>query len=157
MYRLLPIQTTALDQDAIPTVNARDLHAFLDVRKAFAAWIQDRIAKFGFVQNQDLVIDFPNLENQNGRGGDRRTKEYHLTLDMARELAMVERSERPRANRHGSPKARPPQLLNISMLCMMAPVFPFQLLCNDILPVKSCIHDCAARPSCCCLPKTPGG
>jgi anti-repressor protein len=53
MYRLLPIQTTALDQEAIPTVNARDLHAFLDVRKAFAAWIQDRIAKFGFFQPCD--------------------------------------------------------------------------------------------------------
>jgi phage anti-repressor protein len=92
--RLLPIQSTDLDQEAIPTVNARDLHAFLGVGKVFGAWIQDRIEKFDFVENQDVVIDFPNSENQTGRGGDRRTKEYHLTLDMAKELAMVERTPR---------------------------------------------------------------
>ena len=74
------------------TVDARELHAFLGVGKVFAAWIQDRVKQFEFVENKDFVIDFPNLENQSGRGGDRRTKNYHLTLDMAKELSMIERT-----------------------------------------------------------------
>ncbi|MGE9658029.1 antA/AntB antirepressor family protein [Snodgrassella alvi] len=33
------------------------------------------------------------MKIKTGRGGDRRSKEYHLTLDMAKELAMVEKTE----------------------------------------------------------------
>jgi len=92
--RLLPIQTTNLDQADIPTVNARDLHAFLGVGKVFRTWIQDRIAKFGFVEGQDYVctqgLSRPNLGGSKSRA--QRTIEYHLTLDMAKELAMVERT-----------------------------------------------------------------
>jgi len=80
---LLPIQTTALDLEAIPTVNARDLHAFLAVGKDFSTWIKDRIAKFGFVDGQDFVctesLISPNLGSSKSRA--QRTIEYHLTLD----------------------------------------------------------------------------
>ncbi|MHB1266038.1 MAG: antA/AntB antirepressor family protein [Acidithiobacillus ferriphilus] len=92
LSQLLPIQSTALNEESLPTVNARDLHTFLEVGKDFATWMKDRIDKFEFVENQDFIIDSPILGNQTGRGGDRRSKEYHLTLDMARELSMVERT-----------------------------------------------------------------
>lgn len=39
------------------------------------------------IQNQ---LDSPKLTNQVGHGGDRRRRDYHLTLDMAKELAMIE-------------------------------------------------------------------
>ena len=93
--RLLPIQTTNLDQADIPTVNARDLHAFLEVRKDFSNWIKDRIDRFGFVENQDFVCS-PILASKDqpaGRGGHNRL-DYILTLDMAKELSMVERTPR---------------------------------------------------------------
>lgn len=114
MQPLIPLTTRHIGDDAIQTVNARELHAFLAVGKVFAAWIQERIQQYGFVENQDYVIGFPNLENQNtgwtvdspnlgnqqvSRGGDRRSKEYHLTLDMAKELAMVERNQKGREAR----------------------------------------------------------
>ncbi|MHB1882989.1 MAG: antA/AntB antirepressor family protein [Acidithiobacillus sp.] len=75
-----------------PTVDARELHAFLGVGKDFSTWIKDRIGQYDFVENQDFAIDSPISGNQNGRGGDRRSKEYHLSLDMAKELSMVERT-----------------------------------------------------------------
>lgn len=94
--RLLPIQTADLDQEALPTVNARDLHAFLEAGKMFAHWIQDRIDKFGFVENQDFIV-FAKI-GKNPSGG-RPGVEYLLTLDMAKELAMVENNPKGREAR----------------------------------------------------------
>lgn len=38
------------------TVNARELHAFLEVKTRFNDWITGRIEQYGFVENQDFVI-----------------------------------------------------------------------------------------------------
>ncbi len=37
-------------------VNARDLNAFLEVGKAFGAWITERIDGIGFVDGQDFTV-----------------------------------------------------------------------------------------------------
>ncbi|EPE0293402.1 antA/AntB antirepressor family protein, partial [Escherichia coli] len=75
--------------------NARDLHAFLGVKKVFAAWITNRISEYEFIENQDYIL-LSNLGKQtSGRGGHNR-KDYHLTLDTAKELAMVEHNEKGR-------------------------------------------------------------
>ena len=93
MQNLINIEQKAIGTTRVQTVDARELHAFLEVGKHFASWISDRIDQFGFVEDQDfIVLDFPNSGNQVGYGGDRRSKEYHLTLDMAKELSMVERT-----------------------------------------------------------------
>lgn len=47
-------------------------------------------SKYEFVENEDFKLDLPNLANQKSHGGDRKTKYYSLTLDMAKELSMVE-------------------------------------------------------------------
>ncbi|MCK8787626.1 phage antirepressor KilAC domain-containing protein [Roseomonas sp. NAR14] len=65
----------------------------LKVGKDFSTWIKDRIEQYDFVENQDFVIGSPISGNQSGRGGDRRSKEYFVTIDMAKELSMVERTE----------------------------------------------------------------
>ena len=83
------------DGAAVQTVNARELHAFLEVGKDFSTWIKDRIEQYGFSEGQDYaVFDSPELGNQTGRGGDRRSKTYAISLNMAKELAMVERNEK---------------------------------------------------------------
>ena len=57
----------------------------------FAAWITERIQQYGFVENSDFVaVSEPGKNPQGGRP----SKEYALTLDMAKELSMVERNER---------------------------------------------------------------
>jgi phage anti-repressor protein len=76
-------------------VNARDLHAFLQVGKDFSTWITERIAKFDFVENADFAsfLGSPIPGSQVSHGGYRGDRiEYALTLDMAEELAMVERN-----------------------------------------------------------------
>jgi phage anti-repressor protein len=94
---LVPVFTSTIQNQPAQLCNARDLHAFLDVGRDFATWIKDRIAEYGFSENDDyFLIDSPKRGNQKSRGGDRRSKDYHLTLDMAKELAMVERNEKGR-------------------------------------------------------------
>lgn len=88
---LMNIRTQAIDDTTVQTVNARDLHAFLEVRKDFSTWIKGRIEQFEFVENQDFVT-FESAP-QNGGAENRGLRvEYHLTLDMAKELSMVERT-----------------------------------------------------------------
>lgn len=77
-------------------VSARELHQFLMVGKDFSNWIKDRIEKYGFVENQDFEVFAKNGENS--KGG-RPLIEYAITLDMAKELSMVENNEQGRIAR----------------------------------------------------------
>lgn len=72
-------------------VNARELHQFLESKQEFANWIKGRIAKYGFIENQDFEV-FDNFV-KNSQGG-RPSIEYAITMDMAKELCMVENNER---------------------------------------------------------------
>ncbi len=75
-------------------VSARELHQFLEVQTKFGDWINRRIEEYGFIENQDFILISQNWEIKNKRGGDRKSKEYILTMDMAKELSMVERNEK---------------------------------------------------------------
>lgn len=92
---LIPITTGPLG-DGIKTTDARNLHGFLDVGRVFAAWIQDRIAEYKFVEGRDFVVI---SESGNNYKGGRPSKEYAVTLEMAKELAMVERTDKGREAR----------------------------------------------------------
>ena len=60
---LIPVTTTSFAGATLPTVNARDLHAFLEVGRDFSSWIKDRIDKYQFVENQDFVVFTQTGEN----------------------------------------------------------------------------------------------
>jgi phage anti-repressor protein len=79
-------------------VNARELHAALAVETRFSDWISRRVEEYGFVCGEDYeIFDYSNLSNQvSGHGGDRKSKQYSLSLDMAKELAMLENNEQGR-------------------------------------------------------------
>ena len=95
MQQLIDIQLLNVGRDLLQTVNARELHAFLQVGKVFAAWIQERIQQYGFVQDTDYVLTV----SKTGIRSNVIQKDYHLTLDMAKELAMIENNEIGRAVR----------------------------------------------------------
>ncbi len=86
---LIPVFNGSIQNQPVQLCNARDLHSFLEVGKVFGAWIQDRINEYGFIQDEDYFII---TERTSGRP----RKEYHITLDMGKELGMVERNERGR-------------------------------------------------------------
>ena len=88
---LIKIEAREISGAIVQTPNARELHAFLEVGRDFSNWIKDRIEQYGFVENRDFVCS-SKLASK-GRGG-HNAKEYHLTLGMGKELAMVERNEK---------------------------------------------------------------
>jgi anti-repressor protein len=90
MNDLIQVEDRRIGDDTLQTVNARELHAFLEVGKHFGSWIQDRIQQFNFSQGVDFEV-FPGI-GKNSEG--RPAKEYALTLDMAKELSMVERNDK---------------------------------------------------------------
>jgi phage anti-repressor protein len=93
---LVPVFTGTLQDQSVQLCNARDLHAFLEVGRDFSTWLKERIEQYGFTEGEDFVFGSPKRGNQTGRGGDRRSRDYHLTLDMAKELAMVENNDKGR-------------------------------------------------------------
>lgn len=89
--QLIAVSVRPVGGEFIQTVNARDLHAFLEAGKVFGAWITERIEQYGFLAGKDFEV-FSEIGN-NPLGG-RPAKEYALALDMAKELSMVERNEK---------------------------------------------------------------
>jgi anti-repressor protein len=87
-------------------VNARELHAFLikdakggQTGRMFAHWIKERIEQYGFIENQDYsIIEYDykgNIIALNGKSDTQAHKrEYGLTLDMCKELCMVENNDK---------------------------------------------------------------
>ena len=88
MRQIIPIGKSDFAGCPKQTVNARELHAFLEVKSRFNDWVKNRINECRFIENQDFVTLTKNLVS----GG--QQTEYFLTLDAAKHFAMLERNER---------------------------------------------------------------
>lgn len=87
---------TITEQDGRQAVSARELHQFLESKQEFANWVKNRIEKYGFVEGQDFEV-FDNFI-KNPQGG-RPLTEYAISVDMAKELCMIENNEKGRVAR----------------------------------------------------------
>lgn len=94
MNELINITTTTINNEEVNAVNARELHEKLEVKTQFKDWMPRRIEEFGFEEGRDFTV----LKNEHGRNvsGKFSSKEYIISLDMAKELAMVENNEQGR-------------------------------------------------------------
>lgn len=90
---LISVFQTKIGDYLVQTCNARELWAKLGVKKHFRDWIKLRISEYGFAENSDFVRVFSNAQNSAlaKKGGSPKV-DYHITLDMAKELAMVEKN-----------------------------------------------------------------
>lgn len=75
----------------VSTVSARDLHTALESKKDFSDWIKARIKKYDFIEGEDFVILLHHLGEKS-----RPKIEYFLSLDMAKELGMIENTAKGR-------------------------------------------------------------
>lgn len=73
-----------------PTVSARALHTGLGIRSNFTTWF-DRMCEYGFTE-VDYKKCFPNLES--GCNGGQNRVDYLISVDMAKQICMIQRSEK---------------------------------------------------------------
>ena len=89
---LVPVATGEIGADTVQTVNARDLHVWLESKQKFADWIKNRISQYEFTQDVDFAVIPSFTKDDTAFGGQRKSNEIYISLDMAKELSMVERN-----------------------------------------------------------------
>ncbi|MCP8851781.1 ORF6C domain-containing protein [Latilactobacillus sakei] len=77
---------TFQNNDGQTVVSGRDLHRFLKVGKDFSTWFKDMVA-YGFTEGRD----FSPISGKSSGG--RPRIEYAMTIDMAKEVSMIQRTE----------------------------------------------------------------
>lgn len=85
------IKTRYNDKKEI-TVQGRDLHSFLEVKTAYKDWFP-RMTEYGFVEGIDYVSFIESVGAQN-RARTYDQLNHNLSIDMAKEIAMIQRSEK---------------------------------------------------------------
>ena len=80
---------TAIYGDHAPTISGRDLHERLEIETPYTIWFE-RMCEYGFTEGKDYVTFL--LDRSDGKAGKSKT-DHQLTLSMAKEICMIQRSE----------------------------------------------------------------
>lgn len=75
------------------TVSARELHKFLEIRTRFDKWF-GRMCEYGFEENSDFRLVTQKRVTNNPKNPYTIETDYEITLDMAKELSMIQRTEK---------------------------------------------------------------
>jgi anti-repressor protein len=89
MTELFEVQKHKIGNETVNAVNARELWEKLKVETRFNDWIKRRINEYGFVNG----VDFCLLKNEYSKNKGFQPKEYFISLDMAKELSMIENND----------------------------------------------------------------
>lgn len=75
-------------------VSGRDLHEFLEIESKYKDWIR-RMVEYGFTENIDYIsIIQPTQKKEGSRLVTRDLEDHIMKLDMAKEIAMIQRNEK---------------------------------------------------------------
>lgn len=75
-----------------PTVLGRDLHSVLEIKTPYTQWF-DRMKEYGFNENTDYVLVSQKSETNNPKNPYTTITNHQLTIEMAKEICMIQRSE----------------------------------------------------------------
>lgn len=127
---LIPVFTGTINSQSIQLCDARTLHTFMVVLRDFSNWIKGRIRKFGFVEGVDFIsvknLSSPDLASAKSRA--QTLTDYHLTLDMAKELAMVENNAKGREARR--------YFIDCEKKALAAPAAPYSIAPDQTLSAE---------------------
>ena len=74
-----------------PAVSARELHEFLEVETPYHKWFP-RMCEYGFAENEDYAVT--DIFVHNPAGGPQSMKDAAVSIDMAKEICMLQRNEK---------------------------------------------------------------
>lgn len=94
MENLIPVNYDAEQ----PTVSARELHAGLEIGTRFTDWFT-RITRYGFEPNRDYKLVTQKRETNNPKNPLTEYTDYQISVDMAKQICMIQRSEKGRLYR----------------------------------------------------------
>ncbi len=91
MNELIKVDSQTINGEVVQAVSARELHKFLEVTERFQGWF-DRQLQYGFVLESDFtgVKKFASVNN----GANIEIQDYIISLNMAKEIAMIQRSDK---------------------------------------------------------------
>ena len=92
MQDLIKIENKIIGEEFIKSVNARELYQYLESKQDFSTWIKRRIEQYDFIENKDYITLHQKMERV-------IQIEYYISLNMAKELSMVEKNDKGREAR----------------------------------------------------------
>lgn len=81
------------EENGKQTVSARELHEKLDIESKFMDWF-NRMLKYGFEENVDYVAIAQ--KKVTAQGNESTFNEYYISIDMAKEICMIQRTDKGR-------------------------------------------------------------
>lgn len=85
------IITINLNDNQEPVVSGRQLHEALGVKTRYDNWF-NRMTEYGFAENQDYLVT--SIFGHNSNGGRQNKVDHVIKLDMAKEIAMIQRTDK---------------------------------------------------------------
>ena len=90
----LILAESKIGKESVQTINARNLYRWLQIKTDYSDWIRKRVEEGRFIENRDFikipqkkVVDkINNLHS--------KIIDHHISLDMAKHLAMIERNDK---------------------------------------------------------------
>lgn len=151
---IIEINQSKIGTAGISTVNARDLHSFLECKQEYSNWINSGIERCNFIEGSDFTIDI-NINDKN------RQIDHRISVDMAKELSMVECSKKGKAackyfaDRKQQVKQRPqlndPNWLRGSLLTYTEKVIELQEQVDVLLPAQAALDKIAEADGSLCI------
>lgn len=93
MTQLIPVIESGDGSNGDILVSGRDLHEFLKIGTTYTQWFE-RMTGYGFSENVDFIVITKSVNDDTAFGGKRKIINHHIKLDMAKEISMLQRSEK---------------------------------------------------------------
>ncbi|MDV7823643.1 ORF6C domain-containing protein [Enterococcus gallinarum] len=88
--KLIPI---IVNENNEQLVSGRELYEFLEIATPYTRWFE-RMTEYGFAENVDFTVIAKNVHDDTAFGGVRKIIDHAMTIDMAKEISMIQRTEK---------------------------------------------------------------
>lgn len=93
MHSLGDLMPVHMNEDGEQLVYGRELHNILGILTPYKKWMDRMINDFKFIENVDFSVMDKFVRDDTSFGGKRKLVDHIMTLDMSKEIAMIQRTE----------------------------------------------------------------